>query len=84
MLHKIDIKKNRIDRSSLKLLDVAALLKDVPGEKLVKGQVETIVEELDKGVYEVEFDDKQGRTIASLVLSNEDLMLLDFEAEKVM
>lgn len=78
------MKKNRTDRSSLKLLDVVALLKDMPNEKLVKGQVGTIVEELDKGVYEVEFADKQGRMIASLTLATEDLMLLHFEAEPIM
>ncbi len=78
------MKKNRIDRSSLKLLDVVALLKDIPNEKLVKGQVGTIIEELDKGVYEVEFADKQGRMIAGLTLTTEDLMLLHFEAETIM
>ena len=78
------MKKNRTERSSLKLLDVVALLKDMPNEKLVKGQVGTIVEELDKGIYEVEFADKQGRMIASLTLSTEDLMLLHFEPEMIM
>ncbi len=75
------MKKNRTGRASLKLLDIVALLKDVPNEKLVKGQVGTIVEMLDEGVYEVEFADKQGRTIASLALAVEELMLLHFEAE---
>ena len=63
------------------MLDTVALLKDMPDEKLVKGQVGTIIEMLDKGVYEVEFADKQGRTIASLALAVEELMLLHFEAE---
>ncbi len=49
--------------------------------KLVKGQVGTIIEMLDEGAYEVEFADKQGRTIASLALVVEELMLLHFEAE---
>lgn len=75
------MEKNCTDRASLKLLDIVALLKDVPNEKLVKGQVGTIVEMLDEGVYEVEFADKQGRTIASLALAVEELMLLHFEAE---
>ncbi len=78
------MKKDSTDRSSLKLLDVVALLKDVPDEKLVKGQVGTIVEDLDEGIYEVEFADKQGRTIASLTLATKDLMLLHFEAETIM
>ena len=75
------MKKNYTGEASLKLLDTVALLKDMPDEKLVKGQVGTIIEMLDKGVYEVEFADKQGRTIASLALAVEELMLLHFEAE---
>jgi hypothetical protein len=75
------MKKNNTDKTSLKLLDVVALLKDIPNEKLVKGQVGTVVEELDKGVYEVEFADKEGKTLASLTLAAKDLMLLHFEAE---
>ena len=75
------MKKNYTGEASLKLLDTVALLKDMPDEKLVKGQVGTIIEMLDKDVYEVEFADKQGRTIASLALAVEELMLLHFEAE---
>ena len=75
------MKKNYPGEVSLKLLDTVALLKDMPDEKLVKGQVGTIIEMLDEGVYEVEFADKQGRTIASLALAGEELMLLHFEAE---
>ena len=48
-----------------KLLDVVALLTDLPYHKLQIGQVGTIVEKLADGVYEVEFADKQGRTIIS-------------------
>lgn len=55
----------------------------MPDEKLVKGQVGTIVEELDEGIYEVEFADKRGKTIASLALTTKDLMLLHFEAETI-
>lgn len=82
------MRKNPSDRASqeikpLKLLDVVALLKAIPNEKLVKGQVGTIVEVLDEDVYEVEFADKQGKTITSLALKAEDLMLLHFEVEEV-
>jgi hypothetical protein len=80
------MKRNPSDKisasnTSLKLLDVVALLKAMPKEKLVKGQVGTIVEVLDEGVYEVEFADKQGRTIKTLALSAKDLMQLHFEIE---
>lgn len=69
---------------ALKLLDVVALLQAIPAEKLVKGQVGTVVEELEEGVYEVEFTDKQGRTIASIPLPAKNLMLLHFEKEALL
>ena len=77
------MKETHINKASLKLLDTVALLKEIPDAKLVKGQVGTIVEELDEGAYEVEFTNKRGETIASLALTNEKLMLLHFEAESV-
>lgn len=77
------MKKNHIKGEGLKLLDVVALLKAIPAEKLTKGQVGTIVEELDGGAYEVEFADKKGKTITSLALKAQDVMLLHFEMEPV-
>ncbi|MCW5910200.1 MAG: DUF4926 domain-containing protein [Cyclobacteriaceae bacterium] len=64
-----------------KLLDVIALLKDVPKKKLIKGQVGTIVEQLDDNYYEVEFINKKGETIALESLKGSDLFLLHFEFE---
>jgi hypothetical protein len=58
-----------------KLLDVVALLVDIPSEDLVRGQVGTVVELLD-GAYEVEFCDDDGRTYALLALTPEQLLLL--------
>jgi hypothetical protein len=75
--------KNHFNETRLKLLDVIALLKDIPGERLAKGQVGTIVEELAGGAYEVEFADKKGKTIASVALETQDIMLLHFEPESV-
>jgi hypothetical protein len=77
------MKKNDTKGAELKLLDVVALLNDIPAEKLTKGQVGTIVEELDGGAYEVEFADKKGKTITSLPLKAQDMMLLHFEMESV-
>ena len=77
------MKKNHTKGAGLKLLDVVAVLNDLPEEKLTKGQVGTIVEELDEGVYEVEFADKKGKTITSLALKTQDIMLLHFEMESV-
>jgi hypothetical protein len=62
------------------LLDVVALLKDIPVEKLRKGQVGTVVEVFDNDNFEVEFADKQGQTITTLPLNNSELLKLFHEA----
>lgn len=66
-----------------KLLDVIALLKDLPGKNLRKGQVGTIVEMYDNKNFEVEFCDKKGETIALLRLNTKDVLLLRYELEKL-
>jgi hypothetical protein len=58
------------------MLDVVALLKDLPAEGLVRGQVGTVVEVLDQGTLEVEFSDDEGRAYAELALPAEDLLVL--------
>ena len=60
----------------MKLLDVVALLEDLPEKKLRRGQVGTIVEELAPNVFEVEFSDHLGQTYALLPLKSEQLLLL--------
>jgi hypothetical protein len=50
------------------VLDVIALLTDVPQHGLVRGQVGTIVEVLRSDVFEVEFSDDEGQTYAQLAL----------------
>jgi hypothetical protein len=52
-----------------KLLDLIALLEDIPSQNVVRGQVGTVVEALSPGVFEVEFSDDGGRTYAALALS---------------
>lgn len=60
----------------IQLLDVVALIADLPDRGLVKGQVGTVVETLGPGVQEVEFSDDQGRTYASLALRADQLLVL--------
>lgn len=62
------------------MLDVVALMKDVPEKRLKKGQVGTVVEEWAPGVFEIEFSDKQGQSIGFLAAEEKDLLLLHFEA----
>jgi hypothetical protein len=66
-------------KTPLKILDVVALLVDKPEERLVTGQVGTVVEVLAPDVYEVEFLDSKGRTIAVTELKRTELLLLQHE-----
>jgi hypothetical protein len=59
-----------------KILDVVALTVDLPESKLSRGQVGTVVEVLDPGVFEVEFSDDDGRTYALLSLRADQVMVL--------
>jgi hypothetical protein len=43
------------------VLDVVALLSDLPAQRLARGQGGTIVEQLDENISLVEFSDEQGR-----------------------
>jgi len=64
----------------IKLLDVVALVVDLPQYNLWRGQVGTVVETLAEGTaFEVEFSDRNGRTYESLGLRPEQIMVLHFE-----
>lgn len=63
----------------IKLLDVVALTEDLPDRKLRRGQVGTVVERLDPGVFEVEFTDNDGRTFACLALKTSQLLVLHYQ-----
>jgi hypothetical protein len=58
------------------LLDVVALLTDLPGHRLARGQVSTIVEQLDDKTLLVEFSDGQGRAYALALCPRDDLLVL--------
>jgi hypothetical protein len=64
-----------------RLLDVVALLSDVPASGLVRGQVGTVVELLD-GALEVEFTDDDGRSYAELALRPEQLLVLHHRPQR--
>jgi hypothetical protein len=61
------------------LLDVVALTEDLPERGLSRGQVGTVVEELDPDIFEVEFSDNEGRTYAILALRADQLLVLRYE-----
>jgi hypothetical protein len=69
-------------RQRIKLLDVVALIEDLPNRKLRRGQVGTVVELLDSGVFEVEFTDNDGRAYASLSLKENQLLVLYYQPQE--
>jgi Domain of unknown function (DUF4926) len=60
----------------INVLDVVALLVDMPEHGLVRGQVGTVVERLDDSAFEVEFSDDDGRAYAELALGADALLVL--------
>lgn len=63
----------------LRLLDVVALLINIPNEKLSVGQVETTVDVLADDVFEVEFADTKSRTLTTCAVATNDLLKLTHE-----
>ncbi|MCA1717131.1 MAG: DUF4926 domain-containing protein [Actinobacteria bacterium] len=67
----------------MNLLDVVALIEDLPERGLYRGQVGTVVESLAPDVFEVEFSDNNGRTYAALALRAVQLMVLHHQPVEV-
>ena len=59
----------------MKLLDVVALIEALPELSLDLGQVGTIVEVYETGIFEVEFSNLQGETYALETLNQSQLLL---------
>jgi len=68
--------KTVMQEAPVKLLDVLALLEDKPEERLFSGHVGTVVEVVALDVFEVEFLDPQGRTVALAELKRPELLVL--------
>jgi len=65
-----------VKAQKFKLLETVALVEDIPKRKLRAGEVGTIVELLDKNVYEVEFSDNYGQTYAQFALRADQIIPL--------
>jgi len=63
------------------VLDVVALLTDLPAQRLARGQVGTVVERLDEKTLLVEFSDDQGRAYAVAPCPRADLLVLHYVPE---
>ncbi|MFL4979096.1 MAG: DUF4926 domain-containing protein [Xanthobacteraceae bacterium] len=64
--------------ASPSVLDVVALLTDVPAEQVGRGQVGTVVESLDESTVLVDFSDDEGRAYALVPCSNSELLVLHY------
>ena len=72
-------KSTKDERPSL--LDVVALLTDLPVQRLARGQVGTIVEQLDDTTSLVEFSDEQGHAYAVAPCPRAELLTLHYVPE---
>jgi hypothetical protein len=73
--------KNSRKNKSPSVLDVVALLTDIPAQGLARGQVGTIVEELDESTSLVEFSDDGGRAYATAPCPRAQLLVLHYVPE---
>ncbi len=60
----------------MKLLDIVALLENLPELNLYRGQVGTIIEEYEPRVFEVKFSDNTGKAYAIETLKETQLIVL--------
>ena len=64
-----------------RLLDVVALQSNIPGQRLTRGQVGTIVELLDVSTSLVEFSDEEGEAYAVAPCPRSELLTLHYVPE---
>jgi Domain of unknown function (DUF4926) len=69
------------DKRGPSLLAVVALLSDLPAQQLARGQVGTVVEQLDEHTSLVEFSDEQGRAYAVAPCPVTELLALHYVPE---
>jgi hypothetical protein len=73
--------KKRAKNEGPFLLEVVALLADLPAQQLARGQVGTVVEELDDRTLLVEFSDDRGRAYAVAPCPRKELLVLHYVPE---
>lgn len=66
---------------AIKVLDVVAVMENLPAEGLRRGEVGTVVEEWKDGVFEVEFIDDSGKAYAFAALRPDQLMKIHFRKD---
>lgn len=73
--------KKTMNSETPSLLDVVALLSDIPAQQLARGQVGTIVERLDEKTLLVEFSDDKGHAYAVTPCPVENMLVLHYVPE---
>jgi len=73
--------KKRGNSEKADLLNAVALLTDLPTQRLSRGQVGTVVEQLDDQTLLVEFSDDQGRAYAVAPCPRTELLVLHYASE---
>ena len=66
----------------IKILDVVAVMDNIPQHGLRRGEVGTVVDRWKDGAYEVEFSDDTGEAYAFAALPAEKLMKLYFRKDE--
>jgi hypothetical protein len=72
---------SKIAKKPPELLDVVALLDELPEKSLASGQVGTVVEIIDTANMLVEFSDEAGRPYAITPVEQSKLLVLHYEPE---
>lgn len=62
--------------AEIRLLDIVALVEDLPEYGIYRGQVGTVTDIVAENVFEVDFSDTSGQTFAEINLTSQQLMLL--------
>jgi Domain of unknown function (DUF4926) len=75
------MEKDRVNGERPSLLDVVALLADIPEKGLTRGQVGTVVESLDGVASLIEFSDDEGKAYAIVACPHSELLILHYEPE---
>jgi Domain of unknown function (DUF4926) len=81
MLGGVRKMKRRLRNEAPSVLDVVALLTDLPAQNLTRGQVGTAVEQLDDKTWLVEFSDDEGHAYAVTQCQAADLLVLRYVPE---
>ncbi len=63
-------------QDKIKILDVVAVVEEIPEHGLKRGEVGTVVDRWKDGTFEVEFSDDTGEAYAFVALQSKQIMLL--------